>query len=547
MLKKLGVKTYMIILYTRWLVFVAIFILIGTQILQLNSVMMSSSGDNATVLVARRRRRRGDGNSTSTAVLVPLTTIIEKNLQFIPGVYQFGLVKNESESIKSSLVIIGASITGDYHHLNDDKLWFQLFAMGKRMFEKKLTRHNPICYFTNETMNSTLHANGGLKMWHEMEDEIFLCQIGNQKHAMVLVPTRGVDPNTNEMLQVWRCPINALLSEMDMHRIRRHSVSDNLALGIDILYKDKTTLSITTVTTIYLPINEPNVGNYRITSDLPRPFLQQRHNMTLCIVTHPNGIVYLNEFIRYHHDVIGIDHFHLGIFISQDEESESKSILSVINSLFKHDIDSGILTVSAIWDTEFLGIRCGSQDVPKICFYQQCLYRAKSTSEFLGTWDLDEYFLFNGTEEAKTKQKYLPDFLRNTNHEACQEWSYMTMESSFAGGRPVDKDPIGLAVFDAPRREIETNTRWHKSISRTNRVFLNSFHVPGSCLEPGKDDVKDVIPMHPSKGNCAFYTDEAIMVHMRGLVRGWNKVDKKEEETVENEVRQLMIGHPNNG
>ena len=92
---------------------------------------------------------------------------------------------------------------------------------------------------------------------------------------------------------------------------------------------------------------------------------------------------------------------------------------------------------------------------------------------------------------------------------------------------------------------IETNTRWHKSISRTNRVFLNSFHVPGSCLEPGKDDVKDVIPMHPSKGNCAFYTDEAIMVHMRGLVRGWNKVDKKEEETVENEVRQLMIGHPN--
>jgi hypothetical protein len=221
-------------------------------------------------------------------------------------------------------------------------------------------------------------------------------------------------------------------------------------------------------------------------------------------------------------------------------ERENKAILQVVNSLLKPDIDAGILSVSALWDEELLGIKCGGQGYAKMCFYQQCLYRAKSTSEFIATWDLDEYFLFNTTKT--NRKQHLPGFLRGIVHPECQDWSYITMESSFAGRRVSGNQHTGLAVFDYPWRQKTTNAVWQKSISRTKNVFLNSYHIPGSSLPQGKSNMTDAIGMHPNEGKCAFYVDEAIMVHVQGIQSGGVR-DIGGEPTVENEMLQHLLGN----
>jgi hypothetical protein len=203
-----------------------------------------------------------DGDST----LVSPVGVIESKNQFIPGVYKYGM--NET----TTLVIIGASITSDYH--SPDKLWFQMYAMGNRMFDQKLSS-KPSCYFTDEEVNATLYANGTLplKPWKEMEDERFLCRIGTNEARFELMPAIGADSNTNEVLQVWRCPLrgvsgqDSILSDLDFQQLRQRPM-DDMALAIDVLHEDKGTHLTTTVTKIHLPINEPNIGINQILSDL---------------------------------------------------------------------------------------------------------------------------------------------------------------------------------------------------------------------------------------------------------------------------------------
>ena len=130
-------------------------------------------------------------------------------------------------------------------------------------------------------------------------------------------------------------------------------------------------------------------------SHSPIPVLHQRHNIILCVIDHINELANLNEFIRYHHDIIGIDHFHIGIHMQHGGGDESAAVPQIANRLLKTDIDEGRVSVSALWDKKSVGVDCGMlQHYPKMFFYQQCLYRAKSKTEFVATWDLDQYFLF---------------------------------------------------------------------------------------------------------------------------------------------------------
>ena len=47
--------------------------------------------------------------------------------------------------------------------------------------------------------------------------------------------------------------------------------------------------------------------------------------------------------------------------------------------------------------------------------------------------------------------------------------------------------------------------------------------------------------MHPNEGKCAFYVDEAIMVHVQGIQFG--AVRDIEEPTVKNEMLQHLLGN----
>ena len=504
---------------------IVLFLIIGTYLYRLGFLHGSRKSKERSVSTSHITSLSTFNNNTSILVS------FDKRLQFRPGIYNYGT------SSKEVILISGASISGDYH--DKEKLWFQLFAMGSKMLEKDK------CHFTNEEVNRTLYENGTLplRQWDEIENEVFLCRIGKKEAPLQLVPTIGSDPNTNHILQVYRCPLHSILSDSEVENLYRRTVNDNMALGINVLHKDRLNGTQSELVKIHLPINEPTVGVHEVASPLPnKPFLHQRHNMTLCVVVHVNGIPQLNEFIRYHHDVVGIDHIHVGVFM-QHSKGEDETILHIMNSLYKYDIDAGILTVSALWNEDSIGIDCEYQHMPKISFYQQCLYRAKSTSEFVGTWDLDEYFLFKDIDRM-TQQPKIPALLRGIDHSECNDWCFVTIKSSIAGGGLPQEESIGLAVLDFPQRANVTNTQWQKSISRTKIVFLNSFHTPGSCLPKGETNISDVTKMSPADGKCAFYMNEAVMVHVRGVqTYGGGYEIPSNEQAIENELLKRLIGN----
>jgi len=484
-------------------------------------------------------------SSSRSSALVSLAALPQQERQFISGVYQYSDDDHNDDvngAKSSALIIRGASITSDYHSPGK-RLWFQLFAFGNRIMDKKLAPGGHYCSLdinnNNNNNNNVQNSNNTilpLTPWNDMHEEIFLCNIGTKTSRAILMPSKGVDSNTNQVVQIWRCPIK--LSSSDFEKFYHHPTAD-MAMAITFLHKkgnnnknnndkrDTSSLTTTTteVTTIYIPSIEPSVGVGRVESSSPQPFFKQRHDITLCVVAHPNGLVNLNEFITYHRTVVGIDHFHISFYLQSGnvlhnaDGIEDDALLPMANSLLAHDIDEGRVSLSTLWNANLTGgISCSDQAVPKNFFYQECLYRAKSTSEFVATWDLDEFFLFQRgekekkkKEEARREQKYhLPDFLRGIKHTKCQDWSFVTMKSSFAGGISPEHGnyQTGLKAIDHPRRTLATNTVWQKSISKTKNVFLNTFHLPGSCIPQGTANHRAVSEaasaIHPSDDKCAF-------------------------------------------
>lgn len=126
------------------------------------------------------------------------------------------------------------------------------------------------------------------------------------------------------------------------------------------------------------------------------------------MVAHPNGVQHLPEFIQYHTQVVGIDHIHIGLYLQYwiDSKQEDHTLPRLVHRLLKPDLDAGRVSLSTIWNTkQTSGISCGDQEYPKLFFYQECLYRAKSTSEFVATWDLDEFFLFHRDKKGEELNK----------------------------------------------------------------------------------------------------------------------------------------------
>ena len=477
-----------------------------------------------------------------SSLLVPLESIAEKDRLFKPGPYQYG--NNET------LFLTGAALRGDYHE--PDVLWLQFYALGERPF---------LVFFPCEfEMGSPFEGRnasqdtGGLpfKKVAEMEQETFHCQINQRTTKCELIPTnRGADGNTNELLQVWRCPLHGidgedgLVSTKDLEYFRQASADTSLVLPIEIMYEDSTSV-LSKVTTLYVRPFEPSVGINTIRakpkSSAISPFLSRRYNITLCLVVEPNGLAHLTEHMRYHLDVLGIDHIHLALDAGLERMGNENAtrFARTARRMLHPEIDSGKVTLSTMWD-DSLGLYCKETDIPKSIFYQDCLYRAKSTSEFVATWDLDEFLVLKNSNNLPPKQKNLADVLRKIHHPVCEDWSFVTLESAVAG-RKSPMDNTGLVAYDYSIREKEAERTWQKSIGRTKNVFVNSFHIPGSCLLPGKSSMSDLQSIHPRDGECAFYiNDEAMMIHTRGVHHGYAE---DINSPVPNELQAILTSDP---
>jgi len=228
------------------------------------------------------------------SAFVPMESIPEGERQVFPGLFYYG-IGNVS---KTPLILTGAAMAGDYHDSN--ALWLHLFGMGGKMFKQSNLGE---CYSRDERKNGVQLSGGGfrdLRTFTEMKDEIFLCRIGARTARFELMPTDSYDGNTNEIAQVWRCPLHGIsgrepvLSNSDFQQLRRHSTDHNTVLTIDVLHEGA---ELTSVLKLHLPIAEPSLGIQHMISHMPaKPsFIHERHNVTLCTVAHANGIRYLNE------------------------------------------------------------------------------------------------------------------------------------------------------------------------------------------------------------------------------------------------------------
>jgi len=500
---------------------------------------------------------------------------------FTPGIFPYN-----SNNKNLALYITGASITGDYRK-EDNSLWLQMYGLGEMSFTNDLplscTYSSP--EFSNQSSKRFPHQQ---KSWINVQKERFDCQIiggnHNRRGRFMFIPTRGWDPNTNNLLQIWRCLLygdgeydddydSSVLSEMDRKRFLQgyNDQGSELILPIQILHVDPMNENSTTVVTqFFFPASEPNVGMNQIhqssrhnrssstkkqpPNTMNKPFLQRRYNMTLCMVVEPNGLsTVLMQHLRYHFDELGIDHVHLGLQLRDQNSLSDPELMKSAHQILRHEIDQGLISLASIEIDKNFHLDCPKATRMAI-FYQDCLYRAKSTSEFLGTWDVDEYLVLrnknhkNNTNQnltdhvpnnKKVQKKKMVDLLREISHPPCQDWSFVTMKSVNAGVRKNEsRSRVGLIAHDYPHQDKEPNIIYRKSILRTKNVFLNSFHLPGSVLLPGVTNISEVVEqvLENKKDTCAFYWDGAIMVHNTFVFR------PIQDDYEPSELRPLLLG-----
>ena len=512
------------------------FLLVGIQL----STLSQFAALVSTTLVSPVSVNDSDTESP-LSILSQWDDLSNDKKRFEPGPYLY------AEGQKN-IYLTGASITGDYH--DRDALWLQIFALGEKpLFRKRGDEF--LCDFHNFPLPSTkdeMPRKEALKVQdlEEIGKEHFSCKVGDKQAKLELIPDMGIDSNTNNVIQVWRCPlfgvndVNSLLSKMDASLFRQGLTDDGkeMALTVEILHENENEKNAPKqLIEINFPSMEPNVGMNKPTSTTTQPalrgsssgesvipMLQQRYNSTLCTIAWENGIVNLPEYVRYNLDILGVDHIHLGIH-NPKSDSHMSQAMGVANHLMQKEIDAGKLTMSAMsWD-DSIGFKCPRAiEQMQTSFNQECLYRAKSTSEFVAVWDLDEYLVWKDqsvSSEDKQNPK-LAERLRKINHKECEDWAFVTFESSTAGKNIGESSMTRMVGLDYPHREKATNRVWQKSISRTKNVFLTSIHIPGSSLPAGKISMSDLQVMVPADNKCAFYmnTADAIVIHARSQGKG---------------------------
>ncbi|GFH56864.1 predicted protein [Chaetoceros tenuissimus] len=462
-----------------------------------------------------------NSESSSTSSFISLKVIPSEERIFQPGPYAYS--KNHT------LIITGASITGDYHRMNDT-LWLQIFAIGDKPFQSDRER----CKYTNKSWSELYHW----PKWELMHKEPFQVKIGNSSIPLQFIPQHGIDSNTLKVVQIWRANITSLISESNFYQFHEAERRDDIALPVELIHGHDQRHKYT-VLKLYFPISDPAVGLNEIKSNQTKGIMHQKHDVTLCAVVHPNGLKNIHEWLQYHYNTVGIDHIHLGLDSLFATNTDSDKLSASANGLLEEYINTGRLSLSSVWDNK-VGLTCQDRDIPKMQFYQTCLYRAKSTSEFMAIWDADEFFY---VKKDSLRHLKLGTLLRQIDHEGCHDWSFVTMESSTAGrgDKQLPFGQTGIVSLDYPLRENMTNRVWQKSISRTKNVFSNSIHIPSSSLPQGKGNLTDVLSLVPDGNNdCAFYLKNAIMIHARGVQRQGGENREDLENAISNELVSLL-------
>jgi hypothetical protein len=214
------------------------------------------------------------------------------------------------------------------------------------------------------------------------------------------------------------------------------------------------------------------------------------------------GQKHLLRFVQ-HHTNIGFEQVIVGV-------QDSKVLLEAVRSTLSRFIEDGTVLLSFI---RFDEMGCKS-DVANTLFYQTCLYHAKGVSEYVGIWDIDEFWVPPSDFSLLPEEKQLDLYPQQADsvqqqrpykimhamkaleayqaENGCHEFDWCTHTfPSFVvhlrrdlEGKHVNKTSNFSDRFD--RRDMTSDKdTWKKSIAKTALTFAGGFHEFGSCQYHG--------------------------------------------------------------
>jgi hypothetical protein len=271
-------------------------------------------------------------------------------------------------------------------------------------------------------------------------------------------------------------------------------------------------------------------------------------------------VKYMPEFVQ-HHKNVGFEQIVIG-FIADLGSSEMIGIQQRLASY----IEEGTVVLAAATAP---GMDCGTE-LLKVAFYQSCLYHSKGTSEYVGIWDIDEFWvpspsfrllppdtetssadrstaisplLLNDPlwKESQYAERYSVTQAMNAlktyqQYYGCSDmdWCFHSFPS-YTVHRKQRKHKqtrrTDLITQDFERRDAESNQVWIKSIAKTKNTFLGGYHEFGSCRlgnssrlqNPGENETLRKTPYNNSdeQTNCRNLRIDGFgnLDHFMNLIR----------------------------
>jgi hypothetical protein len=255
---------------------------------------------------------------------------------------------------------------------------------------------------------------------------------------------------------------------------------------------------------------------------------------------------YLSDFIK-HHMLVGVTSFVFGLHASPDSP-----VFAQFRRKLRRLLDAGVVQLHATYLPD-VSPDDSARDELKMLFYQTCLFHAKVTSEFVGIWDLDEYWTPSAPHELANLSQSLSRAVRSaeTSFTGCPTWCWLTFPSfklsrtNFSRLSASSLPPAtGRPALDYKYRVLHHDWTFQKSLIRARQSFHAGFHFPGSCAGPAQAWLE----IRLSNTTCAHKASKlGVMRHFFHLTRSDFGPESARMFYLSHDEHRTLFGTTNSG
>ena len=411
--------------------------------------------------------------------------------------------------LSDKLYLMGARLTTSYDEKDDPSLIVTLFGIpgharhpGDGTFHCKSESSRRVWSHGRTKDEMIIHVQ--LDCYHNGT-----YQPCGPPMEMTRMETISWDVNVEKLSLIWQTNITSWVAREDLRllpseRQLQNSIRAHFSVGTGRKTHSKQHREIHPILSVDIPLATGSVGNVGpsepIRTNTHGPpdevsyFAHPPVGAALCVATFgPKIQKFLPEFLEHHRNM-GFEHIVLGVL----DSDVNKVMPNLTHRLSSYIQDGSVVLVPAAAPQ----MQCHTE-LLKVAFYNSCLYHAKGIAEYVGVWDVDEYWVppdellgRNDSERSRQRNSYVVETMeRIKNHHrryGCGErdWcfhgfpSYTVHRRQTNSGKEVAYDSRQRLVDLFERRDKTSNTIWLKSIAKTKYTYSAGYHEFGSCQRP---------------------------------------------------------------